>query len=84
MVIKCKDGNSLCVDSLKQISIFNLDIDDSNRGNILYDVDEDKDDIVIKKAFFVAVVHYDVLNEFEIANIAVFIVDNLNNVNNNK
>lgn len=59
-------------------------MDDSNKGTILFDIDEDKDDLVIKQDFFVALIHYDVLNEFEIANIAAFVVNNTNKTICNK
>jgi hypothetical protein len=68
------EQNSYRIQNFSQLSQFVFDEDKSK--NLLEIKLNEKDDIIIKNNFIMAIINYDALNELEVPTIMTFLVNN--------
>ena len=68
------EQNSYRIQNFSQLSEFIFDVDTSKK---LLEIEiNEKDDIIIKNNFIIAIINYDALNELEVSTIMTFLINN--------
>ena len=72
--IDASDQNTYNIENYEQGSNFENEFDSKSEKNYI-EFNIEKDDLIIKNDFIIAVINYDVLNEFEIPSLITFLVN---------
>jgi hypothetical protein len=73
--IDASDQNTYNIENYEQGSNFEHEFDSKSEKNFIEFAMNEKDDLIIKNDFIIAVINYDVLNELEIPSIITFLVN---------